>query len=260
MEAFNDLSNTYFLILFFIVGLFFGSFFNVVGLRLPKNKSIAFPPSHCPKCNHELSWYELLPVFSYIFLKGRCKACKSKISILYPTIELLTGILFSISFYVFGLSLEMLFAIIFSSTILITMVSDIKYMIIPDEVLLIGAILLLIVSIFIRTNAQILDSLTNAVIAAFVTYLIKLLGDKLFKKESMGSADIKLMALIGFVLPGAVGALTIFFGSILALPVATILLITKKQRILPFGPFLGIASLILLFLQTDIAEIINLLI
>lgn len=94
---------TIYLILFFITGLLFGSFYNVVGLRLPKKESIIYPSSHCPKCNHKLSWYELIPVLSYIFLKGKCKNCKEKISIMYPVVELISGILFALSIIPLGL-------------------------------------------------------------------------------------------------------------------------------------------------------------
>ena len=96
----------------FVLGLLFGSFYNVVGLRLPKGESIVFPGSHCPKCGHKLMWYENIPLISYIFLKGRCKKCKCRISAWYPVIELLTAMLFLISYYVFGISSEFFISII----------------------------------------------------------------------------------------------------------------------------------------------------
>ena len=89
----------YFTIVFFLLGMILGSFYNVVGYRLCKNESIIKPGSHCPKCNHKLSFLELIPVFSYVFLKGRCKACKEKISLFYPLIEFFTGLLFATCFY-----------------------------------------------------------------------------------------------------------------------------------------------------------------
>ena len=88
-------------ILIFIIGLCFGSFFNVVGYRLPNNMSIAFPPSHCTNCNHKLKWTELIPVLSYIIQGGKCKACKQKIAIFYPIFELITGILFVLCYLSF---------------------------------------------------------------------------------------------------------------------------------------------------------------
>ena len=99
----------------FIMGLLFGSFYNVVGMRLPNNESIVFPGSHCEKCNHKLKWFENIPLISYIILGGKCSNCKTKISIWYPAIELFTGMLFLISDYTFGLTYEFAIAIIISS-------------------------------------------------------------------------------------------------------------------------------------------------
>lgn len=95
-------------IMIFISGLVLGSFYNVVGYRLPNNMSIIYPRSHCPNCNHELKFYELIPVISYIFLLGKCKVCKKRISIFYPFFEIITGILFLLSYFVFGLSINFL--------------------------------------------------------------------------------------------------------------------------------------------------------
>ena len=131
----------------FIVGTIFGSFYNVVGYRRPKNESIVFPASHCPNCNHKLKYYENIPILSYLFLKGKCKNCKSKISILYPLFEIITGISFVLSYLVFGFSIEFISAIVISSTLIIISISDIRYYIIPDEVLIVGSLLLIIINV-----------------------------------------------------------------------------------------------------------------
>ena len=121
-------------IVVFIYGLLFGSFFNVVGYRLPNGLSIIKPGSFCPKCNHSLKWYELIPVFSFIIQKGKCRKCGCRISLFYPLIELLTGILFLISYLVFGFSIEFILSILISSFLVIVIVSDFSYLVIPDEV------------------------------------------------------------------------------------------------------------------------------
>ena len=105
-------------IMIFIFGLVLGSFYNVVGYRLPNNMSIAFPASHCTNCNHKLKWYELIPVISYIFLRGRCTKCKERISIFYPFFELLTGILFLISYLIFGIYIKLVISLIFVSILI----------------------------------------------------------------------------------------------------------------------------------------------
>ncbi|MBO1915012.1 prepilin peptidase, partial [Microvirga sp. 3-52] len=86
-------------LLFFIYGIVFGSFFNVVGLRVPKKESIVSPPSHCTNCNRKLGVLDLVPVFSYIFLKGKCRGCQTKISFIYPFMEFATGVLFALAYF-----------------------------------------------------------------------------------------------------------------------------------------------------------------
>ena len=102
----------------FIVGLFFGSFFNCIANRLSKNESIIRPASHCENCKHELAWYELIPVFSYLFLKGKCKKCHTKLSIWYPLTEIATGLLFALSYLKFGFRAILNFHFNFDTTII----------------------------------------------------------------------------------------------------------------------------------------------
>src|SRR4051812_34622780 len=119
------------LFIFFLYGLVFGSFFNVVGLRIPKGESIVRPPSHCTVCNRNLTFKDLVPVFSYVFLKGRCRGCGTKIHWVYPVMELATGLLFTFAFYQLGFTLELVVALLFISLLVIITVSDIAYMLIP---------------------------------------------------------------------------------------------------------------------------------
>ena len=115
-----------------------------MGYRLPKGESIVFPPSHCPKCNHKLTFFELIPILSYVFQKGKCKKCHQKISLFYPIFEALTGILFVLSYLSYGLSYELIIVLTFISMMIIIVVSDYNYLIIPDSVLIIFGSLLLI--------------------------------------------------------------------------------------------------------------------
>ena len=122
--------------LFFIYGIVFGSFFNVVGLRVPKKESIVSPPSHCTACHRKLGILDLIPVFSYLFLHGKCRGCDAKISPIYPFMEFVTGVLFMLAYVMLGFSWELTVALIFISLLVIITVSDIAYMLIPDKVLL----------------------------------------------------------------------------------------------------------------------------
>lgn len=237
-----------YLVFFVILGTILGSFYNVVGYRLPNDMSIVYPSSHCPNCNHKLGALELVPVFSYIFQLGKCKNCKNKISIQYPIIELLTGILFGLSYLKFGISINFFISLILVSLVVIIFVSDIKYMIIPDQIIVVSIILLFIVKCFDGIGTAFMSLLYGLILFA-VMFLIKIIGDFAFKKESLGGGDIKLMFVVGMSVGPIMGICDIFLGSLLAFPIALICMLLKKEHLIPYGPFLGIALLIIFFFQ-----------
>lgn len=258
----------YFLTLFFVLGAVMGSFFHVVASRVSNDESIIYPGSHCPNCSHPLKWYENIPIFSYIFLKGKCSECKTKIPISYLVVEIVTGVLYAVCFHSFKLSLNFAIALIFVSALVTVIVSDIEYMIILDEVLMIST-LLIIITYFIgnSVNLGLYNGLKetavhiySAVGAFGVMYAVKLLGDKAFKKESLGGGDIKLMFLFGLVLDFPIAICTIFLATFIAFPIAIIILISDKENIIPFGPFLSMAAILLLVSKFDLLDIINLFI
>lgn len=250
----------YFTIVAFIFGIVFGSFYNVVAYRLPKGESLVKPASHCTKCNHQLGASELVPIFSYLFLGGKCKNCKSKISPFYTIFELITGLLFALSYLLFGFSIEFFIAIIFSSISVIVFISDYQTMIIPDEVLIVGGILLLI-CFYIKGGFVLLgDSILNGLIAFGSMFLLKLLGDFLFKKESMGGGDIKLLFIFGLIIGFEMAIISIFLAAFIALPVSLFILFRKKSNIVPFGPFLCMSALIIYFSQIDLPKLVDFLI
>lgn len=248
---------TIYLILFFIYGLIFGSFFNVVGSRLPNGESIILPPSHCNSCGHKLTILELIPVLSYIFQRGKCKKCGVKLSLMYPLYELFCGIIFALCYYRFGLTKEIIVPLTFISMLLIIIVSDIEYMIIPDEVLIFFGILLLIEICIINGFTSLLYSVLYGIGAFLIMLLIKLLGDHLFKKESMGGGDIKLMFFFGLCTNLSNAIFSIFVGSVLGLPISLIILKLKKTNIIPFGPFLSLGIIIIMLTGFDINALLN---
>lgn len=243
---------------FFVIGIIFGSFFNVVGYRVPKKESIIFPHSHCTKCKNKLGLFELIPIFSYIFLGGKCKYCKAEISVVYPLIELLTGLLFFVSYLKFSLSLNLLLSLLFVSLSIIVIVSDVRYMIIPNEFIIIFYILILIVRIIMVGYIDVVKILLDSLIPFMTLYIIKLFGDKLFKKETLGGGDIKLMLIVGILLGWGNGILTIFLGTFLAFPIALYYYFKDKKNMLPFGPFLSIGALSLHYIGLSAIEIIRL--
>lgn len=248
----------YYMIVLFIFGTIFGSFYNVVGDRLPDGKSIIKPSSHCPKCGHNLKPLELIPIFSFLLQGGKCKNCRSKIPIFHPFFEFVSGLLFMIAYIVFGFTPQLFIALTFISILLIIFVSDMEYMIIPDEVLIVGLIFLILEILFIDGWFQLLISFRDGLICFIVMYLLKKFGDFLFKKESMGGGDIKLMFVFGFVLGWQSSILSIFIGSIIGLPISLIMVSKNNSHEIPFGPLLSLGALVVLFLQINFNTILGL--
>lgn len=238
-------------ILFFIYGLIFGSFFNVVGLRIPKGESIVRPPSHCTVCNRKLTARDLVPVLSYLFLQGKCRGCGTKIHWMYPVMELVTGLLFAFAFTQLGFNLELILAILFISLLVIITVSDIAYMLIPDKILLFFLVPLIVARIFSPLTPW-WDSIVGAVIGFGILFLIAVLS-----KGGMGGGDIKLFFVIGVVLGTMHTLLTLFLASLIGAVVGVISLrIAKKGRKtpIPFGPSIAIAAIITYFFGDTLVD------
>lgn len=228
----------------FIFGLVFGSFFNVVGLRVPKKESIAYPPSHCTNCNRQLTVLDLVPVFSYLFLRGKCRSCGEKIHWVYPLMEFITAVLFAFSFWIFGFTPELLIALLFVSLLVIITVSDIAYMLIPDKVLLPFALLLLVLRFIIPLDPW-WDSILGAVVGFLLLFLIAVVS-----KGGMGGGDIKLFFVIGLVLGTTGTLLTLFLASLIGAIAGIFQLRIKKagrKTPVPFGPSIALGALIVYF-------------
>lgn len=249
----------YFLSVFFVLGCVMGSFYGVVATRLPLNESILFPPSHCTKCHHRLRWYELIPLFSYIWQKGKCHYCQTKIPFSNFLMELVTGILFAVCYHVFGFTSELWIALIFVSSLVIVIVSDIEYMIILDEVIFLAMIMILLIHLFCHGFDVTLQVLFSGIFSFLLMYFIKIVGDHMFHKESLGGGDIKLMLLLGMVLGFDVSVMSIFLATFIAFPFSIYILISKKDHMIPFGPFLSIAALILYISGFDFSALLSFL-
>lgn len=242
----------------FIFGLIFGSFFNVVGWRLPAGISLVKPSgSFCPKCKHKLRWYENIPVFSFLIQGGRCRSCKKKIPRFYIIIELLTAVLYSLAYWIFGFSFEFALSILMISFFVIVVVSDANYLVIPDEVTLVCSILIIFVRFMCNGVGDALLYLVYGIGAFIIMYLLMLFGNFIFKKESLGGGDIKLMFFIGCSVGPWMSLFTIFLSSFIALPLSLILYYRSKDSVIPYGPFLLIAALIIVFFKIDLNFILN---
>jgi len=244
----------------FIFGSIIGSFLNVLAVRLTNNESILWPSSHCHNCEHKLKWYELIPIVSYLIQGGKSRCCKNKIPISYFIIELVTGILYMVSYHSFGLSYEFVISLIFISSLITIIVSDIEYMIILDEVLAVSSIMIIILSLIFFGLDKTVTSILSAVGAFGTMYLIKIIGDKIFKKESMGGGDIKLMFLVGLAIGYPLSICNIFLATFIAFPVAIYMLFSRRDNLIPFGPFLAMSAILIHISKVDINSIINFLI
>ncbi len=242
----------------FIVGLVFGSFYNVLIYRLPRNISVVFPPSHCPSCGKKIRWYHNIPLISYILLKGRCKECGERISLQYPLVELSSGFLALLSYLRWGPTLDGLIYYSFFSALLVLSLIDLKFFILPD-VITIPGILVGIISSFFREDANLLTSLSGASFGFLVSLSIYLYYVKVRKMEGLGFGDVKLLSFIGSV-TGIYGVMvSLFLGSIFGLLFAFPSIIKNRnvQFVIPFGPFLSIGCFVGILLREEILSFLG---
>lgn len=235
-----------YLIIFFILGTVLGGFYTVLGSRLAQ-EDYHFFPYRCNHCHHKLSILESIPILSYFFLKRKCKYCHMKIDGMEPLMELFTGILFAVAYYSFGFSYEFLIALGIISLLIIVTVSDLNYLIIPDEVLIFFVLYFVLVQFFSLGAIAIVEHIFTGVFLFVLMYAIMWLGEKTLKKESLGGGDVKMMFLFGLVLDPLLGTVAIFLGSLFALPMSLFLLYKNHEKVIPFGPFLLLALAFLYF-------------
>lgn len=238
----------YLLVMTIIVGLCVGSFLNVVIYRLPNHMSLSNPPSHCPNCNYKLKWYDNIPVFSFLFLRGKCRNCGQKISIRYPIIEILNMLMWFLclvmftdiivktnenDYVMFGVS------ILACSTLLCVFCCDLEHLEIPDE-LQVMLLILGLVSMFsnsILATDRVLGFLIGGGFFAFIYYLFYFIK----KRECLGWGDVKLIAVCGLILGYQKTILCIILSSVFGAIILLILSLSKKEesnKEYPFATFI----------------------
>jgi len=266
----------------FIFGSIIGSFLNVLIFRLPKEESIVSPPSHCPQCGYRIPPWQNIPILSYLFLRGKCHSCGNKISIQYPLIEFLSGLIAAIAIWTMGLNWAAVSLIIFIYLLGVMTIIDIRYRIIPDTITISGIILgIILTSLQYPGVSGLVQSVLGVIIGGGSLYLIALFGDWLFKKESMGGGDIKLAGMFGAFLGWKLTLLGLFFGFVVGAIYGGIMIALNKLQsdtansggnqtvsgiaggsdtttddpldsaqsatAIPFGPALGVGALLSLF-------------
>ena len=238
------LIDVYTIILLFFAGLIAGYACIILALKLPLKKKEYV--NACDNCNHKYKWYQLIPLFSYLMNRGRCPYCKSKISIMYVILDFICGLLFSFGYIFYGFSYELIAIIILTLLLVMIYVSDFKYYVILDEPLIFFSILILLFKAMFFGFRTFIISLCSGLLIFLFMLLIRWIGNKVFKQDSIGGGDIKLAMFFGFVLGVRLSIISLIIGSFLAFPVAVYYSLAKINKEIPFGPFL-ITGLYLVF-------------
>jgi leader peptidase (prepilin peptidase)/N-methyltransferase len=237
-------------LLIFILGLIIGSFLNCVIFRIEKKESFLKGRSYCPNCHHALELFDLIPVFSFLFLKGKCRYCKKKISFQYPIVEILTGLLFLLIFHFYYLSFQSFLLWLIFALLVIVFVYDFKHYLIPDKVTYLAIVLASIFSSLFG-HYQLSNYLLSAIGIFIIFYLIVILS----KETWMGMGDAKLVFLMGILLGWPNVLLSLFLAAFLGSLVGVLMITLKKKKMksqVPFGPFLVIGTLISFFWGEEI--------
>jgi len=235
----------------FLFGLAIGSFLNVAIWRWPRKESIITPGSHCPKCHHPIAWYDNLPILSFVLLGGKCRHCQGKISLRYPLIELLSGILSVIAFWCFGPSKWYLVYYAFLASLLTASIIDLEHRLIPDEISIGGAVIAMGLSFLPGKKIAVFDSLVGAGAGFLILFLVAEVYYLITRREGMGLGDAKLLAMIGAFLGFRSLPLIIFIGPLLGAIIGIFFIVLSKEGRfykIPFGPFLSLAGLVYLII------------
>jgi len=231
-----------------VIGLIFGSFLNVLIARIPNDENVAFPASHCPKCKTPLKFYHNIPLFSWIFLGGKCAFCKEKISVQYPIVELLSGIVFATVYLKLGLGYMSLMIALSFSFLLALSVIDYYTKMVPDSLNLLA----LSTAIVAATSFQgFVLNFQNALLFVGGFALLRFYLSYLIKKEALGEGDLMVAGTMGAMLGTQLALMSIFVAALLALPVMMLMRNeTDESKMVPFVPFLALALFIVYIFDT----------
>ncbi|TQV61435.1 MAG: prepilin peptidase [Sulfurovum sp.] len=235
-----------FAIIVFIFGIMIGSFLNVLIYRIPKGENIAFPASHCQSCLTPLKWYHNIPIFSWLFLRGKCGFCGEKISIQYPIIEFITGLIAIALFYKLGLNWQLPIVFIVFSLLFALVMIDFKYMAVPDNLNYLALAFALI-------QPNYLDAIINALIAGGSIAILRIILTKILKKEAMGEGDIPVIATMGALLGFPLFFVALFLSALLAMLPSLL----ARDKMVPFVPFLAMGTFIVYIFDTQALELLQ---
>jgi leader peptidase (prepilin peptidase)/N-methyltransferase len=229
----------------FVVGAVIGSFLNVCIHRLPAGESVVYPPSHCPGCGARIRSWDNIPLLSYLLLRGRCRSCAGAISLRYPLVEALSGILLVLLLYGFGLAPKLGVYGAFVAALIVVTFIDLDHQIIPDVISLPGIVVGLVASA-LGQGPPLLESALGALVGGGILYAVAVGYHALTGREGMGGGDIKLLAMIGAFLGWRGVLVSLIIGSFTGAVVGISLILVRRQDRqvpIPFGPFLALGAL-----------------
>ena len=240
----------------FAMGACIASFLNVVIWRVPRGESIVSPPSHCPKCNAEIKWYQNIPILAWLALRGKCANCRAPISPRYILIETLGGLLFLAAFMRYGLTLTTPAMWIWLSLMIVGSMIDFDHQLLPDFVTVGGMILGLVfngaISVLFHSSSFILHSLIGLVFGFGLLWLVRFLGSKAFKREAMGLGDVFLMGAVGALFGPVAVLVTLILSSVFGSVVGVGMILLNKAKLgrmveIPYGPYICMGCLAWMF-------------
>ena len=231
------------LTVFAAFGAVIGSFLNVVIYRLPLGKSVVWPASACPHCARELSWYENIPVLSWLTLRGRCRTCGGPISIRYPLVEALTGAIFALAFWHYGFGALLFSRLIFACALLVLFAIDLEHQLLPNLITLPGIVIGFVFSFF--TEPGWLSSLIGILVGGGVLWGMAEAYYRVRHEEGLGMGDVKMLAMVGAFLGWQLTLLTLMLASFSGTFIGLFFIVTKRggmKYALPFGTFLALGA------------------
>lgn len=243
----------YYITSLFVLGICFGSFINVLVDRIPTDKPLFLSRSECDYCKHKLNALDLIPILSFLCLKGSCRYCHKKLSLYYPLVELVTGILFVLNFLVFNNYYQLIFSLFVTSSLVTLFFVDLKFGLLPDKIIYPTTIFIILFSPLIRDQKTFLEDLLVAAILA-VFFLLTIIFTK---GRGMGMGDVKFAFLIGIILGWQKAILAIFLAFIAGALVGVFLILLKKKKLnqsIPFGPFLALSTYISLIFGDNLIK------
>ena len=224
-------------------GAIVGSFLNVCIYRLPLRRSIVWPSSACPHCGRELSWYENIPVLSYLSLRGRCRTCRASIGWTYPLVEAVTAAMFAVAWWYYGPTALLVSRLVFGCALLVLFAIDLEHHLLPNVITLPGIVVGFLFSFFTAPGWR--GSLIGIVVGGGILWLIAEAYYRVRHEEGLGMGDVKMLAMVGAFLGWQLTLLTLMMASVSGTITGLGLIVTGRGTLkyaLPFGTFLAVGA------------------